>query len=169
VLTVAPAVLSYVASPAIQFQGEAPRPLGGAVSGFAYADTQASATTGTLAFTSAATSASAVGIYAVQGAGLAAANYRFIQAASNQGALSIVAAPMAQRPIIAGHITFESSNVYEKNFGTPRLCVGTGPLDTGSVGADGNDLLALEWSRVRLSPNLSNCLGLGQRNSCSDF
>jgi hypothetical protein len=83
--------------------------------------------------------------------------------------LTILPLPANDRPTIAKDITFESSNVYEKNFGSPRLCVGTGPLGSGSAGADSNDLLALEWSRVRVSPNLSNCLGLGQRNSCQDF
>jgi hypothetical protein len=77
--------------------------------------------------------------------------------------------PLIERPTIVKDMTFESSNVYEKNFGTPRLCVGTGPLASGRVASESNDPLALEWSRVRVSPNLSNCLGLGQRNSCSDF
>src|ERR1019366_1641256 len=52
-------------------------------------DTQISATTGTLAFTSAATAASAVGSYAVDGAGLSASNYIFAQAAGNSTALTI--------------------------------------------------------------------------------
>jgi filamentous hemagglutinin family protein len=169
VLSVDQAVLSYVASPATQFQSTPGRPLGGTVTGFAYNDTAASATTGTLAFTSSVTPLSAPGTYAVQGSGLSAANYRFVQAESNGTALTVLPTPAELRPAIIRDVTFESSNVYEKNFGTPRLCVGTGPLDTGSMGADGNDVLAVEWSRVRVSPNLSNCLGLGQRNSCSDF
>jgi filamentous hemagglutinin family protein len=169
VLSVDQAVLSYVTAPATQFQNTPGHPLGGTVTGFAYSDTAASATTGTLSFTSSATPLSAPGTYAVQGGGLSAANYRFVQAESNATALTLLPTPAELRPVVIRDVTFESSNVYEKNFGTPRLCVGTGPLGTGSVGADGNDVLAVEWSRVRVSPNLSNCLGLGQRNSCSDF
>src|ERR1019366_9376917 len=52
-------------------------------------DTQISATTGTLAFTSAATAASAVGSYAIDGAGLSASNYIFAQGAGNATALTI--------------------------------------------------------------------------------
>jgi hypothetical protein len=170
VLSVEPGVLSYVANPAIGFQDMPALTLGGSVTGFAYGDTLASATSGVLAFTSAATPHSAPGAYAVQGAGLSAPNYRFVQAASNDTALTMYVSPVVMRPTIAKDVTFDSSNLYEKNFGTPHVCVATGPLDTGlSGGADNNDALAIEWSRVRVSPNLSNCLGLGQRNSCSDF
>jgi filamentous hemagglutinin family protein len=169
VLSVDQAVLSYVAVPATQFQSTPGRPLGGTVTGFVYNDTAANATTGTLSFTSSATPLSAPGTYAVQGGGLSAANYRFVQAESNGTALTVLPTPAELRPAIIRDVTFESSNVYEKNFGTPHLCVATGPLGTGSMGADSNDVLAVEWSRVRVSPNLSNCLGLGQRNGCSDF
>jgi filamentous hemagglutinin family protein len=169
VLSVDQAVLSYIATPATQFQSTPGHPLGGTVTGFVYNDTAANATTGALTFTSSVTPLSAPGTYAVQGSGLSSANYRFVQAESNGTALTVLPTPAELRPTVIRDVTFESSNVYEKNFGTPRLCVGTGPLDTGSMGVDGNDVLAVEWSRVRVSPNLSNCLGLGQRNSCSDF
>jgi len=169
VLTVDPAVLSYVATPMVQLQNTPAQPLSGSLTGFAYGDTLANATTGTLSFSTATTPRSPAGRYAIQGGGLSAANYRFVQADSNETALTVLASPVELRPAMFREVTFESSNVYEKNFGTPHLCVGTGPLGTGAGGADGNDMLALEWSRVRVSPNLSNCLGLGQRNSCSDF
>lgn len=54
VLAVDQAVLTYVADPTTQFQGAPARPIGGTVTGFAYNDTIATATSGTLAFTSAA-------------------------------------------------------------------------------------------------------------------
>ena len=169
VLAVDQAVLTYVAAPTTRFEGAPVRPINGSVSGFAYADTLATATTGALAFTAQATPQSPPGVYAAQGRGLAAVNYRFLQAQANDAALLILPMPVTYRPSIAKDMTFESSNVYAKNFGSPRLCVGTGPLASGSVAGESDDVLALEWSRVRVSPNLSNCLGLGQRNSCSDF
>jgi hypothetical protein len=168
-LTVDQAVLSYVADAAIRFQGDPVRPGTGSVQGFAYADTLTGATTGTLEFIAQLTPRSPPGVYALQGRGLAAVNYRFIQALANDSALLVLPMAATFRPSIAKDVTFETSNVYEKNFGSPRLCVGTGPLGSSSGGSGGNDMLALEWSRVRVSPNLSNCLGLGQRNACSDF
>ena len=53
--------------------------------------TSASATTGTLVFTTAATSQSPAGVYAINGSGLSAdhGNYIFVQAASNATALTI--------------------------------------------------------------------------------
>lgn len=168
-LNVDQAVLTYVATPTSQFQETTAPTLGGTVTGFAYGDTLASATTGQLAFGTATTLQSPLGAYAVSGSGLQAANYRFVQAPSNATALTVYASPVQVVPNIEKDVTFESSNVYEKNFGTPHLCVAVGPLDAGVSAGEGYDPLALEWSRVRVSPNLSNCLGLGQRNGCADF
>jgi hypothetical protein len=167
VLAVDQAVLTYVADPIRRLQGSV-QPLTGSVTGFAYSDTLASATGGSLQFVPLA-STPLPGIHAVEGRGLTAANYRFVQAPSNATALTTLPIAVNDRPTIAKDITFESSNVYEKNFGSPKLCVGAGPLGSGAAGSESNDPLALEWSRVRVSPNLSNCLGLGQRNSCQDF
>lgn len=169
VLAVDQAALTYVAAPATRVEGAPARALDGSVRGFVYGDTVAGATGGALEFTSQVTPRSPPGVYAVQGRGLAAANYRFLQAQANDSALLVVPTTATYRPVIAKDMTFESSNVYQKNFGTPRLCVGTGPLASASGGGEGDDVLALEWSRVRVSPNLSNCVGLGQRNACSDF
>ncbi|MET0856387.1 MAG: MBG domain-containing protein, partial [Telluria sp.] len=168
VLAVDPAVLTYVADPTRQLQG-VPQPIPGSVTGFVYGDTLASATTGTLQFVSLSPALAPPGQYAVEGRGLTAANYRFVQAPSNATALTTLPIALDERPTIAKDITFESSNVYAKNFGTARMCVGAGPLGSGALGSESNDPLALEWSRVRVSPNLSSCLGLGQRNSCQDF
>lgn len=169
VLNVEPAVLTYTAAPAFQFQDLPSAPLAGIVTGFVYGDSLATVTDGTLSFSSAATANSPLGAYAVQGSGLAAANYRFVQAPSNETALTVFVSPSVFRPAVHRDVTFESSNVYEKNFGTPQLCAAVGPLGAGLAGAGEADILALEWSRVRVSPNLSNCLGLGQRNGCADF
>ena len=92
VASIATAPLQYVATPASRPFGAAVAPLGGAVTGFAGTETQASATTGVLAFTSAAGAQSPMGSYAVQGSGLSAANYHFEQAATNATALTVTAA-----------------------------------------------------------------------------
>jgi filamentous hemagglutinin family protein len=90
---ITPATLSYVATPVTQLAGLALPPLSGAVSGFVGGDTLQNATVGTLAFTTPATSSSAPGQYAIDGSGLAATNYAFVQAAGNATALTLNAVP----------------------------------------------------------------------------
>ena len=105
------------------------------------------------------------GDFAITPGNASAANYAISYV---PGTLRVLASPLAVRPVIARDISFESSYLYEKNVGQTRMCVGTGPLIAGTA-AGGADMLGVEWSRVRISPNLSSCLALGERNSCSDF
>jgi hypothetical protein len=86
---ITPAMLTYVATPASQSYGSANTSFSGTVTGFVYSDTQASATTGALLFTSATTTSSPVGSYAIDGSGLTASNYTFVQDAGNATALTI--------------------------------------------------------------------------------
>ena len=90
-MTVNPATLTYTANAVSQSYGTAIPSLSGTVSGFVLGQTQATATTGTLSFSTAATQASNVGTYAINGSGLTAnnGNYSFVQAAGNATALSI--------------------------------------------------------------------------------
>jgi hypothetical protein len=76
--------------------GSAVPALSGSVSGFVGGDTQANATTGTLTFTTKATSSSSVASYPINGSGLTAnnGNYTFVQAAGNSTALTINALPV---------------------------------------------------------------------------
>jgi hypothetical protein len=92
VLAVDPATLIYTANTGTMTYGSSVPALSGTVTGFVNSQTQASATTGTLAFTSTATSSSNVGNYAINGSGLTAnnSNYLFTQAASNATALIII-------------------------------------------------------------------------------
>jgi len=89
--TVNPATLTYKADAKTRAYGVANPPFTGTVTGFVNGDTQTSATTGTLTFSSSATTASNVGSYAINGSGLTAnnGNYTFVQAASNATALTI--------------------------------------------------------------------------------
>ena len=91
-LTITPATLTYVATPASQAYGSANTSFSGTVTGFVAGDSQSSATTGTLVFASATTASSPVGSYAITGSGLAAGNYTFAQDPGNGTALTITAA-----------------------------------------------------------------------------
>ncbi len=95
-LAINPATLTYTANPASMTYGSAVPGLSGSVSGFVGADNQGNATTGTLTFTTAATSSSDVGTYTISGSGLTAnnGNYTFVQAAGNTTALTINALPV---------------------------------------------------------------------------
>jgi filamentous hemagglutinin family protein len=93
--SVAPATLTVSAGPIQQVQGGAPVALTGTVGGFVAGETQQSATTGTLVFTSTATLGSTPGSYAINGSGLTAlqGNYVFAQAPANAQALTVTPAP----------------------------------------------------------------------------
>jgi gliding motility-associated-like protein len=86
--SVAKATLTYTADLKSKIYGAAIPTLTGTVSGFVNSETVA-VTTGTLSFTTSATVSSSVGSFAINGTGLTAANYSFVQAAGNASALTI--------------------------------------------------------------------------------
>jgi alpha-L-rhamnosidase len=88
-LVVSPGLLTYVANRVSRPVGTANPTFTGTVTGFVNGDTQASATKGTLAFTTPATTTSPAGSYPINGSGLSASNYTFVQAAGNATALTI--------------------------------------------------------------------------------
>ena len=102
-LTVTPAALTYLATAESRNAG-APNPaFSGIVTGFVNGDTLASATTGTLVFSSTATATSSAGSYAIDGSGLSATNYVFVQSAANATALTVVAPPITgATPVLTG-------------------------------------------------------------------
>ncbi|CAN5715065.1 hypothetical protein BH11PSE13_BH11PSE13_10990 [soil metagenome] len=57
---------------------------------------------------------------------------------------------------------------FDRNIGPAPICYATGPLD-GDRAAQGADVLAREWSRVRSRPNLLSCVDTERRNGCADF
>jgi hypothetical protein len=84
-----PATLTYIADPASRVSGM-PNPIfTGTVTGFVSGETLATATTGALVFTSPASPSSPPGSYAIDGSGLSAVNYIFVQGAGNATALTI--------------------------------------------------------------------------------
>ena len=95
---ITPATLTYVANTATRFEG-APNPtFTGTVTGFLGTDTITNSTSGILLFTSPATSTSPPGLYAINGSGLSALNYIFVQAPGNATALTITQRPNNQFP-----------------------------------------------------------------------
>ena len=87
---ITPASLSYVAQPLLLSINQPIGALSGTVVGLVGGDTLASATTGTLVFATPAGTGSPAGVYAINGGGLSASNYRLQQAPGNAVALSIV-------------------------------------------------------------------------------
>jgi hypothetical protein len=95
-LRIDPAVLRYVANPAHRLYGDSNPDFDGSVTGFVNGDTLESATSGTLAFGSAAGATSNAGSYGIFGSGLTAnhGNYVFEQAVPNSTALTVARAPL---------------------------------------------------------------------------
>ena len=88
---ITPAVLTYLADPAVRLQTEVPiTDLTGRPIGFQGNDTQGNSTVGTLVWTTSAGSASPAGVYPIFGSGLAAANYTFQQDPGNATALALL-------------------------------------------------------------------------------
>lgn len=204
-LTVNQARLTLVADPQSRLEGTPNPPLTGTVTGFVVGDTVATATTGSLVFNTPADTFSPAGLYPINGSGLDARNYFFVQAPSNADALAvspseppmILPPPIIETPpdpsietpvdpvistrpdrLLLGidqaprqsrEPGFDDSYVYESNLGLPELCAAPGPLTVVGGGSTVGDLLDREWARVRLNPNLSNCINVDEQNGCDDF
>lgn len=178
-LAVNPAPLTYVADPATRTQGQPNPAFNGTVTGLRNEDSLGSATTGTLTWTSPATTASEPGNYAINGGGLSATNYVFTQAEGNSSALAITpggrsrALAVLEHELGAGAIEprreDKGTYVYDRNLGLPQMCVPDSPLDVDVASRSVADLLAVEWSRLRTRPNISNCFDSGRKNACGDF
>jgi hypothetical protein len=145
-ITVTPATLTYTAASASQSYGTTPSGLTGAVSGLVGGETLASATTGTAAFATSATSSSNVGLYAINGSGLTAddGNYTFTQAAANAIALAINPAIVSlsgtrtyDATSNAAGIIFGSSGTVATGIGSQTLLLyGSGTLASKNAGSE---------------------------------
>jgi fibronectin-binding autotransporter adhesin len=104
--TITVATLTYTATGVHRNYGSANPTFSGSISGFASGDNQGNATTGTLSFTSSATTGTAAGSYAINGSGLTAnnGNYTFAQASGNATGLTID--PLA--------ITLSGTHIYNR-------------------------------------------------------
>jgi hypothetical protein len=97
--TITPATLTYLADPASAVVGEPVAGLTGSVIGLLGADTLASATRGMLAWSTPATERSPAGSYPIEGSGLSATNYVFVQAPGNATALILVGGAPPEAPL----------------------------------------------------------------------
>ncbi|MES2063738.1 MAG: cadherin-like beta sandwich domain-containing protein [Bacteroidota bacterium] len=88
-LSIGKSTLTYVATPASRPYLTTDPTYTGSVTGFVNGDNLASATSGTLSFATTANINSPLGNYPIVGSGLSAANYDFVQDASNSTALTI--------------------------------------------------------------------------------
>ena len=88
--SITPATLTYTAAAASFTAGQTPSGLNGTVTGFVAGDTELSATMGSLAWTTPAVAGSEPGRYAIDGSGLTATNYVFVDAAGNATALTLL-------------------------------------------------------------------------------
>jgi filamentous hemagglutinin family protein len=86
---ITPAMLTYTAAAASFTVGQTPSGLSGTLSGFVLADNQTNATAGTPVWTTAAAAGSQAGRYAIDGGGLTAANYVFVEAPGDAIALTL--------------------------------------------------------------------------------
>ena len=135
-LAVTPATLTYTADGGMRVYGDANPALTGSVTGFRNADTLATGTTGTLAFSTAATTTSPVGRFAVTGSGLTAINYQFVQAAGNAMALSITARPIGVTADALSRIYGDANPALTFTLGGRGLV--NGDLLTGALAAGAN-------------------------------
>ncbi|VWX58593.1 Heme/hemopexin-binding protein [Burkholderiales bacterium 8X] len=113
--------------------------------------------------TSAADAASAPGIYSIGGEFASAAGYA-VQVVP--GRLTVSAFNGLPKPDVLRETL--TTWTYDRNIAPPPICFATGPLD-GDRQAQGGDVLAREWSRVRSRPNLASCVDTERRNGCGDF
>ncbi|ODU53054.1 MAG: hypothetical protein ABS98_02005 [Lysobacteraceae bacterium SCN 69-48] len=167
VLTVTPATLLFTADAVTRYLGMPNPPFGGAVTGFRNGDTLESVFGGAAVWSSPAGPLSPVGYYAING-GTTAKNYVFAQAPSNATALHVIPLPNVDgRPVNLVHETVDTY-VYDRNLGTAPVCAINATLDDQPLASAG-DALAMEWSKVRTRPNLTNCFESQRRNGCGDF
>jgi hypothetical protein len=86
---ISPATLTYDAAPASRSVGQPLTGFSGSLSGFVTGESQATDTVGTLLWTTPADAGSPAGRYAIDGGGLTATNYVFVEAPGNAAALTL--------------------------------------------------------------------------------
>ena len=133
-LTIDPAVLTYTAGAVSRTYGDANPALTGAVTGFVNGDSLSSVTSGSIAFTTAATNTSHVGTYAINGSGLTAnsGNYTFAQSAANASALAITPAEL-QASVLASDKVYDATTNARGQIGSLSGIVGADDVSVDST------------------------------------
>jgi hypothetical protein len=140
------------------------------VLGLINGDTAAGALSGTL--TTPATLTSPAGRYAIDPVFASGVGYLVNEI---PGTLTVLPVPDSQLPLaVSGLQSFfgnaEQTFVYENNLQGTNICIGSSqPLFTGTPPGDAQDILAVEWKRVRSQPNLNGCLLVNSQHGCGDF
>ncbi|MDY0745959.1 YDG domain-containing protein [Paucibacter sp. R3-3] len=156
--TISQATLTYVATAATTQAGLIPT-LQGTVTGFVGSETQADSTTGTLSFVTPANTNSPDGQYAINGQGLSAQNYRFVQAEGNATALTItggsqpVVVPPVDQSVKTTLLTIAAIPSAPTNASTGSVLDLTGPANTtGAVIASASALAAAPAGAASFAP-----------------
>jgi len=156
--TISPATLTYVATATTTQAGLIPT-LQGSVTGFLGSETQSDSTTGTLVFVTNATTNSPDGFYAINGQGLSAQNYRFVQAEGNAMALTItggtqpVVVPPVDQSVKTTLLTIAAVPSAPTNNSTSSALDLTGPANTtGAVIASASALAAAPAGAASFAP-----------------
>jgi hypothetical protein len=137
-------------------------------SGLINGDTAAGTLSGSL--TSAATPASPAGQYAIDPNFVSSVGYVVNNVAGTLTVEQLVSQPVAQSGLQVFFGNDERTFVYENNLQGTNICVGSNqPLFTTAPPGDTQDLLAVEWKRVRSQPNLNSCMVLTGQHGCGDF
>lgn len=113
------------------------------------------------------------GLYPITGTFQSAAGYAVTVL---PGTLQVLPEPVVPPPVFRlpvlplPDVLRDVPNTYtfDRNIGPAPICFATGPMDGDRV-AQGADVLAREWSRVRSRPNLLSCVSTDRRNGCADF
>jgi len=78
--------------------------------------------------------------------------------------------PVAQSGLQSFFSSQEQTFVYENNLQGTNICIGSNqPLFSTTPPGDNQDILAVEWKRVRSQPNLNSCMLMNGQHGCGDF
>ncbi|WP_233853351.1 beta strand repeat-containing protein [Paraburkholderia sp. HD33-4] len=83
---------------------------------------------------------------------------------------SAIPNPVAQSGLQTFFGSEEQTFVYENNLQGTNICIGSNqPLFTTTPPGENQDILAVEWKRVRSQPNLNSCMLINAEHGCGDF
>ncbi|SIT35749.1 Hemagglutinin [Paraburkholderia piptadeniae] len=136
-------------------------------SGLINGDTAAGALTGSL--TTTANQNSQPGQYPIDPNFLSSVGYVVNEV---PGTLTVITMPnlVAQAGLQSFFSNQAQTFVYENNLQGTNICIGSNqPLFTTAAPGDNQDILAVEWKRVRSQPNLNSCMLLNSPHGCGDF
>jgi hypothetical protein len=160
--------LTVTADGKTRFVGAPNPPFTYTVSGLINQDTAAGTLSGNLSST--ATQGSPAGRYAIDPNFVSSVGYAVNNVAGTLTVAQPIADPVAQSGLQIFLGNDERTFVYENNLQGANICVGSNqPLFTTAPPGDTQDLLAVEWKRVRSQPNLNSCMVLNGQHGCGDF